>query len=107
MGVGYIFNSSVTKNRAQLHCIHNYHQTQKNRYPIRDSGFSFCQGKGLEQSNAARRSAAGEGWTEPNFYLLPTGADANESLSAYRKILEVSPSYRHFFLDHNIHYKSV
>ena len=30
-------------------------------------------------------STAGDGLTEPNLYLLPVGADANESLPAYKK----------------------
>ena len=41
--------------------------------------------KGLERSNAAQMSAAGDGSTEPNLYPLPIGADVNESLSAYQK----------------------
>jgi len=39
---------------------------------------------GLEKSNATVQwTVAGEGWTEPNLNLLPSGADANESLPAY------------------------
>ena len=30
----------------------------------------FCAEEGFEQLNAARVSAAGEGWTEPNLYFL-------------------------------------
>ena len=44
-------------------------------------------GKGLEQLNAARMSAAGDGLTEPNLYLLPVGADVNESLPVCSKLL--------------------
>ena len=40
---------------------------------------------GLERSNATVQwTVAGEGWTEPNLNLLPSGADANESLLAYQ-----------------------
>ena len=31
--------------------------------------------------------SAADGWTEANLYLLPTGADANESLTVYRAAL--------------------
>ena len=57
---------------------------QKNRYPKWDNGFSNMS-EGLEQSNAARMSAAGDGLTEPNLYFCPKDRNANESLSAYHK----------------------
>ena len=45
-------------------------------------------GEGLEQSNATVRwTVAADGLTEANLYLLPLGADANESLTVYRAAL--------------------
>ena len=35
------------------------------------ASFIYAKRKGLEESNAARTSAAGEGWTEPILYFLP------------------------------------
>ena len=48
------------------------------------ASFILCMRKGLERLNATRTSVAGDGLTEPNLYLLPLGADANESLPVYQ-----------------------
>ena len=43
--------------------------------------FAIPEKKGLERSNpTCRGQVGGDGLTEPNLYLLPMGADANESL---------------------------
>ena len=47
--------------------------------------FYFWPGRGLERLNAVRMSTAADGLTEANNYLLPWGADANESLPVYAK----------------------
>jgi hypothetical protein len=59
----------------------------KKRIPIRVSSslFRAPRGKGLEQSNATVRwTVAADGLMEANLYLLPLGADANESLPVYQ-----------------------
>ena len=49
------------------------------RHTVWCVSFLLC-GDGFEKLNAARVSAAGEGWTEPNLYFCPPGRNANESV---------------------------
>ena len=49
------------------------------------ASFILLQRKGLERLNATRMSVAADGLTEANLYLLPLGADANESLPVYHE----------------------
>ena len=60
----------------------------KERIPTRGilSFISPSGREGLEQSNATvRGTVAADGSSEANLYLLPLGADANESLPAYQE----------------------
>ena len=57
---------------------------QKLGCPLRDGPIFIAQ-LGLEESNAARVSAAGEGWTEPNINSCPKGRNANESHLSHNK----------------------
>ena len=59
---------------------------KNSRYPFGCLEFFYLRWKGLEQLNATVRwTVAADGSTEANLYLLPLGADANESLPAYER----------------------
>ena len=58
---------------------------QKRGRPYGRPLFWYVRREGLEQLNAARMSAAADGWTEANRYQHPLGADENESLPVYQE----------------------